>query len=166
MRRLCLTLMAAVCFSSNAVRADRPDVEPVGLNRYLRTLYPDLGDKAKYRTAEADLNGDGIREIFVYVTDPQFCGTSGCTLLVLQRRQRTYRKLIRANARLPLRLLSTRTHGWRDLAVRVAGGGVMAGYDAALRFDGRRYPQNPTVPPAAPLKGPRGVILMRDEPRR
>ncbi len=48
----------------------------------------------------------------------------------------------------PIRVLPTVTHGWHDLGVMVAGGGIIPGYEARLRFDGHSYPSNPTVPSA------------------
>lgn len=45
----------------------------------------------------------------------------------------------------PVRVHSTSSHGWQDLAVRVAGGGTLQPYDVALRFDGNSYPTNPSV---------------------
>jgi hypothetical protein len=48
-------------------------------------------------------------------------------------------------------VLKSSTNGWRDLAVRVRGGGVLPGYLALLPFDGATYAGNPTVPPARPL---------------
>ena len=36
-----------------------------------------------YKRADADLNGDGRSEAFVYVTDLAYCGSGGCTLIVL-----------------------------------------------------------------------------------
>jgi hypothetical protein len=53
--------------------------------------------------------------------------------------------------RLPVRLLNTRTRGWSDIAVTVQGGGIMQAYEARLRFNGKKYPSNPTVPPAQRL---------------
>jgi hypothetical protein len=35
--------------------------------------------------------------------------------------------------------------GWSDLIVYVSGGGITRGYYVALHFDGRTYPDNPTV---------------------
>jgi hypothetical protein len=48
----------------------------------------------------------------------------------------------------PIQVLASKSNGWHDIAVRVAGGGIANGYDAELSFDGRKYPSNPTVPPA------------------
>jgi hypothetical protein len=44
--------------------------------------------------------------------------------------------------------LKTKSHGWHDITVWVQGGGIQPGYEAFLFFDGKRYPNNPTVPPA------------------
>jgi hypothetical protein len=57
-------------------------------------------------------------------------------------------------SRPPIAVLPTRTHGWRDISVFVAGGGILPGYSAVLPFDGEQYPENPSVPPARPL-GPK-----------
>lgn len=54
--------------------------------------------------------------------------------------------------RLPVRILNSKSNGWHDLSVVVAGGGIQPGYEALLSFDGKTYPTNPTVPPARPLK--------------
>jgi len=44
-------------------------------------------------------------------------------------------------------MLNTKSNGWHDISVVVAGGGI-AGYEAILPFDGKTYPSNPSVPPA------------------
>ena len=44
----------------------------------------------------------------------------------------------------PVRLLATRSRGWRDLGVHVAGGGARAS-DARLPFDGTAYAVNPSA---------------------
>ena len=61
---------------------------------------------------------------------------------------------------LPIMLLDTSSRGWRDVSVTVAGGGIPRAYSARLRFDGRQYPSNPTVPPAIPLKRMSGRVLI------
>jgi len=117
---------------------------------------------SSYKRADADLNGDGRSETFIYVTDQSYCGTGGCTLLVLSPQKRSYRVVLRSTVtQLPIRLLPTSTHGWHDIGVKVAGGGIDPPYVARLRFDGRRYPSNPTIPPAVPLKQPSGKVLIR-----
>jgi hypothetical protein len=52
--------------------------------------------------------------------------------------------------------------GWRNLAVFVAGGGIMPGYFAELQFDGKSYPENPSIGPARPLKHkPKGRAIIQ-----
>ena len=103
---------------------------------------------ARYKRVDADLNEDRLSEALVYVTDPSYCGSGGCTLLVLSRGERGYRVVLRSTvSQLPIRLLPTSTRGWRDLGVTVSGGGITQPYVARLRFDGRRYPGNPTAAP-------------------
>lgn len=115
----------------------------------------------EYKRADADLNADGRSEAVVYVTDRTFCGSGGCLLLVLSAHGTTYRVVMRATVtKLPITILPTRTHGWRDLGVTVQGGGVIRPYMARLRFNGHRYPSNPTVPPAVPLRRPEGRVLI------
>jgi hypothetical protein len=45
-----------------------------------------------------------------------------------------------------------RRNGWNDLIVFVSGGGIQPGYYAVLPFDGKKYPENPTIEPAMPLR--------------
>lgn len=116
---------------------------------------------ASYKRADADLNNDGRKEIFVYVTEKGHCGSGGCTLVVLTPRGRSYEVVMRATiVQLPISLLPTSTRGWRDVGVTVAGGGITRAYMAQLLFDGRRYPSNPTVPPAVPLTRSSGNVLI------
>ena len=118
-------------------------------------------DVASYKRADADLNGDGRSEAFLYITDPSYCGSGGCTLVVLSPQGRSYRIVLQSTmTQLPIRLLPASTRGWRDIGVTVAGGGITQAYVARLRFNGRRYPANPTVPPAIPLRRPSGRLLV------
>jgi len=116
---------------------------------------------SSYERADADLNGDGRSEAFVYVTDRDQCGSGGCVLFVLSPHKVSFRVVLRSTViRRPIRLLATSTRGWRDVGVTVGGGGNVQPYMARLRFNGRRYPSNPTVPPAIPLKRPAGKVLI------
>ena len=116
---------------------------------------------SNYKRADADLNGDGRKEAFVYLTDPDYCGSGGCTLVILSPRAKSYRIMMRSTVtQLPIRLLPTSSNGWRDVGVMVEGGGITSAYEARLRFNGRRYPSNPTVPPAVSLRHTTGAVLI------
>ncbi len=47
--------------------------------------------------------------------------------------------------RLPVLIQDTTTKGWHDLSMFVTGGGITNGHWVILRFDGRRYHQNPST---------------------
>ena len=117
---------------------------------------------SSYELADADLNDDGRSEVFVYATDRDFCGSGGCALFVLSPHEEdSFRVVLHSTVtQRPIWLLPTSTRGWRDVGVGVAGGGIIHPYTARLRFDGRRYPNNPTVLPAAPLRRPKGKVLI------
>lgn len=114
----------------------------------------------RFRWAEADLDGDGRAEQFVYVLDSQWCGSGGCVLFVLARHGKGWRTVLRTTVtRPPILVLQDRSHGWHDIAVGVGGGGSAAGV-ARLRFDGAHYaPANPTLAPMVRAGGKAKVLL-------
>ena len=114
----------------------------------------DTGLEDHIVAAIADLNGDGRREAVVYLTSKHWCGSGGCTTLILVRDDDYWRLLSKIPiTRPPIRLLRTKSNGWRNIGVWVQGGGIQPGYEAELRFDGKTYPANPSMPRARPLKG-------------
>lgn len=143
-----------------SARADAVRGGDGGLPSYVKqALHADADQQ--YRAAEADLNGDGINEIIVYVTSPDYCGSGGCTMLVLERAGRSFRTRMKATVtRPPIRLFETRSYGWRDIGVTVGGGGVSPSHLSVMRFDGQRYPSNPTMAPATRLPRTAGTILI------
>jgi hypothetical protein len=107
----------------------------------------------RYNLVLVDLNGDGKPEAVVYVSGNSWCGSGGCNMLVLYKQKSKYTIVGDTTiTRLPIRVLSTKKNGWHDLSVFVAGGGILPGYNAKLSFDGREYPENPSAPPAVPLR--------------
>jgi hypothetical protein len=103
----------------------------------------------RYSSALVDLKGDGTREVIVYVSGRGWCGSGGCIMLILALEGASYRVVTRTTiTRLPIRILNTKSNGWHDISVVVAGGGIQPAYEAILPFDGKTYPSNPSVPPA------------------
>jgi len=103
----------------------------------------------RYSSAFVDLKGDGTKEAIVYINGRAWCGSGGCTALILAPERASYRVVTMTTVtRLPIRILNSKSNGWRDISVVVAGGGIQPGYEAILPFNGKTYPSNPTVPPA------------------
>ena len=145
MMTVAMILLSAAFLASTFAQTP---ADPAG---FLRETY----QLTEYESASADLNGDGTDEIVVRATSVERCGSGGCALFVLSPDGAGFRVVMRATVtHPPIRVLESSTNGWKDLAVTVAGGGVTQPYEVRLRFDGRRYPGNPSVPPAEPLTEP------------
>jgi hypothetical protein len=159
MRTVLLAIAAAAVLTSPAIADPAPTTAPAGVAAFIRH-HLGSSDEARYATAQVDLNGDGHPETVAFVMGSTICGSAGCTLLVLTPSGSTWRILADTTVtQQPIRVLATRSHGYRDLAVGVSGGGGRDGM-ARLRFTGVHYPSNPTLAPAVPA-GP-GDILIAD----
>lgn len=147
--------MPAIAWAGLAVIAAAGAPDAVG--RFIRNTLKALD----YERVEADLNADGRAEVFIYVRDTGSCGSGGCTLYVLSPEERGHRLVMRATlVNPPVMLLPTSTDGWGDIGVTVSGGGIAEPYVARLRYEGGRYPSNPTMPPARPLGRATGKVLI------
>lgn len=119
--------------------------------------------EARYFDARVDLDGDGRDELLAYVAGPMVCGTGGCPLYVFAPGAEGYDRVAQVSVvQVPVRVSAGSTNGWRDLVVAVGGGGLPAG-NAVLRFDGKTYPSNPTVPPAEPAESLDGADIVIGE---
>ena len=158
-------LLALFPFPGLAAVAARGGDDQSAIQRYLNVRLHTTG--VTFRAAEAELSEDREKEVIVYLTSSAFCGSGGCNTLILRRTPRGFRTVMNATVtRPPIRVLDSRSHGWRDLGVMVSGGGIMSPYEARLRFDGRHYPSNPTVWPAQPLNRITGEIILPEEGRQ
>lgn len=174
-----LVLAAASALALAACKKEEPKTEPsatetapaavapVTVESWLADHFaPDVrGDTGEllYSRAEADLDGDGKNEVLAYVGGPLMCGTGGCNLVVLKRDGEGFRQVGDLSVvQLPVGVLSTRTNGWRDLAIMVSGGGKPGGV-MRVPFDGTSYTSNPTISPAEPADSA-GEVLIKDEP--
>ncbi len=155
----CLAFLAGACLAQVQQQKAAPpsaaeDSLKTFLRSYLRTFSGGDDKTTRYLAAFVDLSGGGKREAIVYVSGQTWCGSGGCTTLVLARKDSSYRLVTDiAITRPPVCVLTNRSHGWRNISVWVGGGGINPGYEAELRFDGKTYPENPSVPPARPLAG-------------
>jgi len=102
---------------------------------------------------EADLNNDGKDELFVGLTGPYFCGSGGCTFLLLDQRGKLITKFTVSDY--PVFVDTTVTRGWEDLLVQSRG------KFHRLKFSGTKYPGNPSVAPvidSLPSKGTQAIF--------
>ena len=152
-------LLLAACANAAAQTAPEQSVQAA-----LREIYSGEEGDFRYFLKWFDLDGDGTPEAVVHVVGSEVCGSGGCDTVVLARRGGAYKSVSTISLTHPLVIASSRSaHGWRDLFVFVAGGGILPGYYAELKFDGRTYPDNPTGEQASRVRGrPRGAVLIKD----
>lgn len=132
------------------------------LQGYLGDPLMEKDRTTRYSSALVDLRDDGTQEVIVYITGQYWCGSGGCEMLILEPNGPSWRVITKTTiTRAPIRVLVTKSNGWHDIAVLVGGGGILHAYEAMLSLNGRRYPSNPSVPPARRLieKVPGRVVV-------
>ena len=161
---LCSLLLANRCFAEAPAQATPQAALEASLQQFLSAWDK---ESTPNMTAFEDLNEDGKLEAIVYLTGEGWCGSGGCTTLILKQDKSSWKIVTNMTiVNLPIRVLSTSSHGWHNIGILVAGGGITNGYEAELLFNGKTYPKNPTVPPARKLKGkPTGKVVL-DWPKR
>lgn len=113
----------------------------------------------RYRWLTYDLNGDGQDEL---LTQLDWCGSGGCTLLIFENQQRKWvfnSRMTLVNT--PLNLGLKNHQGWQDLVLFVRGGGAVPNQHV-LRFDNGSYPLNPSMAPVASFDDISPVQLFSD----
>ena len=139
-------------------RADRGMRHALG--RFLRITDESVAS-ANYKVAWIDLNGDGLRDAVVYFPASGWCGTGGCSTLVVRQTARGFAVIGNTPAtRLPIRVLRTRHNGWRDLSTWQQGGGNLEGCTAAIEFNGWRYRARGCWPPGEPGTTADGPVII------
>ena len=102
----------------------------------------------KFQFYKIDLNDDGNEEIFVRFVGSYFCGSGGCTFLLLDKYGEVITKFTVTRA--PIFVESTKVNGWSVLLVKDAG------VFKELTFENGSYPSNSSVLPKAPYDAPSG----------
>lgn len=105
--------------------------------------------KIDYQVNWVDLNNDGIDEALVLLQGMEWCGSGGCTFLVLAGQPEkdgvlSYNIVSQSTVtRAPIRVSEIENQGWKNLIVHSGS------EDKLLVFDGKRYPPNPSLEPSA-----------------
>lgn len=112
------------------------------LRDYLGKPYPPFEheEPTRYSAAWINLTDDKAPDAIVYLTGRGWCGTGGCNAFILAPKGSSYRVVDRITiAWPPIRVLTTKSHGWHDIGIWMEGGGIQPGYQAWLSFDGKAY---------------------------
>ena len=116
---------------------------------------------ARRRVASLDLDSDLKDEALVLLEGPTWCGTGGCTLLVLSPDGAGELRLVSdiGLVQTPITVSEHQSQGFRDLVLDVYGGGARPA-TVVLSYDGEGYPTNPSVlEPVPEGRAIRGIVL-------
>ena len=125
------------------------------LQKYAGTPPSEDHKTTRYLAAPVDLNGDGVPEIIVYLTGREWCGSGGCTTLILARGDSSFTIVTKITVtQLPIRVLKlrSRSHGWRDISIGVRGGGIQPEYEAELSLRTQDLPHE-SIHSSCPASG-------------
>lgn len=110
----------------------------------------------QFKYALVDLDGDGIQDAIVYLTDNQSCGTGGCPMRIFKGTKSGFRYISGTlRVLLPIQVLTSISHDWKSLAIGLRSGGT-----GILKFDGNHYPLSPPDNHPAPDSELSGVITL------
>jgi len=124
-----------------------------------------------YNFVRFDLNGDKRREAIAIVNSPYgyWCGTHGCTMLIMKAHDNKFTLVNSIQpVREPIYISRTKTKGWNNLIVRISGRWDET-KNVLLRYDGSKYPKNPTKLveyPVNPINNPDFIRVLYDEGTR
>ena len=151
--RFCLPLLSLVVLLTFCSGASAQETSlRKFLQNYVGRLGADESKQTRYIVAFLHLRDDNAQHAIVCLTENGWCGSGGCTTLILEHDGSSYRAITKVmTTRPPIRVLDTKTNGWHDLAVRVQGGGVVRAYEAKLPFNGKSFPISPSMSAAQPL---------------
>lgn len=150
--------LVILCLAVSIGAAARAQPAPADLLRAVQLHAEKAGVRqvVRWHHAMVDLNGDGIDDAVALLLDPDWCGSGGCTLLVLRGSKRGYSVLSSSSVTdAPIRLSPIKVGGWKTLIVHSRGRG-----EVLMRFDGKRYPGSPSLLPKASAAQLRGAEVL------
>jgi hypothetical protein len=140
MRAIVMAAMVIV-IGASAPAKPRSDRLRAFLQQYVGSV--DTDKSTNYAARRIDLRGDGSGQVLVYLSDGGWCGTAGCTMLVLDGQGESFQVITRIPAvRLPISVLPSKSHGWRDILVMERTSAVEPLSTVVLSFDGKKYPED------------------------
>ncbi|MDR0228824.1 MAG: hypothetical protein LBI72_07155 [Flavobacteriaceae bacterium] len=110
----------------------------------------------QFKLYTTDLNGDGKKEIFVNLTGSYFCGSGGCTVLLLDSTYKLITKFTVMQGSIFVE--PTTENDWKVLTVKSEGE-----WKSLVYADGT-YPSNPSIVEKAKYDAPSGqAVVVFDE---
>jgi len=130
----------------DAIYKHNKTVLEINRDKYGTRLQPeDFVVDNTYRSAKVDLNDDKIEDAIVLFDATGECGSGGCSMEVYRGTKTGFDFVSSSTITFtPIRVATERRYGWKTLVVVSGGTGTVL-----LRFNGSRYPLNPSLQPKA-----------------
>lgn len=129
-----MMLIPMLALGACATMPDQADILRAAVVEFTEQSAPE------YRHALMDLNSDGTDDAIVLMQGMEWCGSGGCTMLVLKGEDDGYTVTSRSTVtRAPIRASHSLSNGWRDLIVHSDG------TEKLLQSGGSGYPLNPSM---------------------
>jgi hypothetical protein len=115
------------------------------IKNYLKTKFLNESDlrsitkkQRRFQFSTIDLNGDGVDEIFVYLNSTYFCGSGGCTFLLMDNNLNLITKFTVTG--IPILVSEQIENNWKKLYL------FSNGYrEMIYNTETKSYPTNPSV---------------------
>lgn len=128
-------------------KTETPALDTTNLSKLRTELGTILADDIKDLTendrrfmySEVDVNGDGSNETLVMMQSPYYCGTGGCTLILLNSLYKPITKFSVSDE--PVMISSGMSNEWNDIVI------TSDGAQHVMKYNGNTYPTNPSVAP-------------------
>ena len=139
--RTALALALASLLTPNVWANEAPPNLVTAVAEFAKRRAVSVSARPSFRHALVDLNGDDVLDAVVLLTDKDWCGSGGCTMLVLRGTKTRFTLVSSSTITFePIRISEEVAYGWRTLVVFSKGTG-----DVLMRFNGSRYPLNPSL---------------------
>lgn len=132
--------------SADNASVETPDSTKSIIRNGLKIIYKEDLDKGlpdslsrKVIFSEYDLNSDGVNEIFVGTQGSYFCGSGGCTILLLDNKGNLLNTFTVSGY--PVGVEKEASNGWHNLVIRSGN------KEHLVKYDGKKYPSNPSLQP-------------------
>jgi hypothetical protein len=155
--RLFWVISVFLCLMPTTLRGqDAPPSLLVAVQNYVEKKGE--SERPIFRHALTDLNGDGRANTIVLLLGGSWCGSGGCNMLVFRGSKDGFTLVSGSTiTNAPIRVSPEKQQGWRTLIVFAKGKG-----DVLMRFNGTRYPLNPSAQPkATPAQVSAAQVVMK-----
>ena len=110
----------------------------------------------QFKIYKVDLNSDRVNETIVRLLGKPFCGSDGCTFLIMDSTNKQIAKFSALSNSIYVSSINE-TNGWKDLMLEIDG------KFRNLKYENGTYPKNPSLIPSIDKYPNGGDIIVFDE---